>query len=63
MVEVIRRVKPVHIAIQPQLGDIDHKASLRAMERWAAEVVPAIEEELGQPLARMNATAADRKAG
>lgn len=62
MVDVIRRVKPVHIAIQPQLGDIEHKASLRAMERWATEVIPAIEKELGRPLAEVNATAADRKA-
>ena len=54
MVDVIRRVKPVHIAIQPQLGDIDHKQSLKSMERWATEVIPAIEKELGQPLAEVN---------
>jgi alkanesulfonate monooxygenase SsuD/methylene tetrahydromethanopterin reductase-like flavin-dependent oxidoreductase (luciferase family) len=51
MADVIRRVRPVHIAIQPQLGDIEHKASLRSMERWATEVIPAIEKELGRPLA------------
>jgi len=54
MVDVIRRVKPVHIAIQPQLGDITHKQSLKSMERWAAEVIPAIERELGQPLSEVN---------
>ena len=54
MVDVIRRVKPVHIAIQPQLGDIDHKQSLKSMERWATEVIPAIEKALGQPLADVN---------
>ncbi len=54
MVDVIRRVKPVHIAIQPQLGDITHKQSLKSMERWATEVIPAIEEELGQPLSEVN---------
>jgi hypothetical protein len=54
MADVIRRVKPVHIAIQPQLGDIDHKASLKSMERWAGEVIPAIEKELGRPLAEVN---------
>jgi alkanesulfonate monooxygenase SsuD/methylene tetrahydromethanopterin reductase-like flavin-dependent oxidoreductase (luciferase family) len=54
MADIIRRVRPVHIAIQPQLGDIEHKASLRSMERWAAEVIPAIEKELGRPLAEVN---------
>lgn len=54
MVDVIRRVKPVHIAIQPQLGDITHKQSLKSMERWATEVIPAIEKELGQPLSEVN---------
>ena len=57
MVDVIRRVKPVHIAIQPQLGDITHKQSLKSMERWATEVIPAIEKELGQPLSEVNTPA------
>ena len=58
MVDVIRRVKPVHIAIQPQIGDVEHKQSLKSMERWATEVIPAIEKELGQPLAEVNRPAA-----
>jgi hypothetical protein len=35
--------------IHTQVGDMDHKKSLQAMELWATEVVPGIMKELGMP--------------
>ncbi|MDB5512148.1 MAG: class flavin-dependent oxidoreductase [Enterovirga sp.] len=49
MVRSIRAMKPVHVMIQTQVGDMDHRKSLAAMELWMSEVVPGIMRELGQP--------------
>jgi alkanesulfonate monooxygenase SsuD/methylene tetrahydromethanopterin reductase-like flavin-dependent oxidoreductase (luciferase family) len=48
MVRTIRALNPVHIAIQTQVGDMEHKKSLESMELWASEVVPAVMREIGQ---------------
>jgi len=51
MVRIVRELDPVHIAIQPQVGDMDHKKALDSMELWASEVIPAVLREIGRSLA------------
>ncbi|RUZ71533.1 LLM class flavin-dependent oxidoreductase [Mesorhizobium sp. M7A.F.Ca.US.006.01.1.1] len=48
MVRMIRAMKPVHIMIQTQVGDMDNRKSLESMELWMTEVVPGIMKELGR---------------
>ena len=50
MVRTIREVKPVHIAIQTQVGDMEHRKSLQSLELWATEVIPGVLKELGDPV-------------
>ncbi|SLN41995.1 LLM class flavin-dependent oxidoreductase [Oceanibacterium hippocampi] len=47
MVRLVRELRPVHICIQPQVGDMDHKKSLASMQLWAEEVIPAVLREVG----------------
>ena len=47
VVRMARELKPVHIMIQTQVGDMEHKKSLGAMELWAGEVIPGVMRELG----------------
>src|SRR3546814_1413010 len=47
MVRTIRELKPVHVMIQTQVGDMEHNKSLGAMELWATEVIPGVMKELG----------------
>lgn len=47
MVRDIKALRPTHIMLQMQMGDMDHKAALRSLELWATEVIPGIEKELG----------------
>lgn len=54
LVDLITKVRPTHIAIQPQLGDISHRDSLDCMELFMSDVVPGIEKALGRPLAEIN---------
>jgi len=49
IVRIARELKPVHITIQTQVGDMDHKKSLASMELWAGEVIPGVMRELGMP--------------
>ncbi len=42
MVELIREVRPYHLALYCQLGDLPKRLAMRSMERFMAEVVPAI---------------------
>jgi alkanesulfonate monooxygenase SsuD/methylene tetrahydromethanopterin reductase-like flavin-dependent oxidoreductase (luciferase family) len=49
MVRTIKELKPAHMMIHTQVGDMDHKKSLQAMELWATEVVPGFMKELGMP--------------
>lgn len=51
MVRIVRELDPVHIAIQPQVGDMDHRKALASMELWASEVIPAVLKETGRDLA------------
>jgi alkanesulfonate monooxygenase SsuD/methylene tetrahydromethanopterin reductase-like flavin-dependent oxidoreductase (luciferase family) len=47
MVRMIRELKPVHVMIQTQVGDMEQKKSLGSMELWATEVIPGVMRELG----------------
>ncbi len=51
MLRIVRELDPVHIAIQTQVGDMDHKKSLASLELWATEVIPGLRRELGLPVA------------
>lgn len=48
MVRIVRELDPVHIAIQPQVGDMDYHKAMASMELWANEVVPAVLRETGR---------------
>jgi alkanesulfonate monooxygenase SsuD/methylene tetrahydromethanopterin reductase-like flavin-dependent oxidoreductase (luciferase family) len=54
-VEEIRQARPVHIAAFFQVGNFPHAQAMRSIERFATEVVPGIERELG-PLAQFDHT-------
>jgi len=43
----IKALKPVHVMIQPQVGDMDFAKSTASLELFAREVVPLIEEQMG----------------
>jgi alkanesulfonate monooxygenase SsuD/methylene tetrahydromethanopterin reductase-like flavin-dependent oxidoreductase (luciferase family) len=47
VVRMIRELKPVSLAIQTQLGDMEHKKSLASMELWTSQVIPGVMKELG----------------
>ena len=47
VVRMIRELKPKHLAIQTQLGDMEHKKSLQSMELWTGQVIPGVMKELG----------------
>lgn len=40
-------LKPKHIAIQTQIGDVDQKAMLRQIELWGTRIIPAVRKALG----------------
>jgi len=52
VVEIVRRVRPCHLALYFGIGRIEQAKVLRSMERFAAEVLPAVEKEVG-PLAQV----------
>jgi alkanesulfonate monooxygenase SsuD/methylene tetrahydromethanopterin reductase-like flavin-dependent oxidoreductase (luciferase family) len=54
MLEEISILRPKHIALQTQLGDIDQKTMLRQIELWGEKIIPAIRKEVES----MNAVAA-----
>jgi alkanesulfonate monooxygenase SsuD/methylene tetrahydromethanopterin reductase-like flavin-dependent oxidoreductase (luciferase family) len=54
MAEEIRRAAPCHYLLQFQAGDSPRALALRSIERFAAEVRPMLEKELG-PLERIGA--------
>jgi alkanesulfonate monooxygenase SsuD/methylene tetrahydromethanopterin reductase-like flavin-dependent oxidoreductase (luciferase family) len=43
----IRSMRPVHIALYFQVGNYEHARAMRSMERFAEEVIPLVERELG----------------
>lgn len=47
VLRIVREMRPVHFMIQTQVGDMDHRKSLGAMELWSQEVMPAVMRELG----------------
>ena len=47
----LTEVRPDHMAIYFQVGDMELKPVLGSMERWMGEVVPGIEKALGRPIA------------
>ncbi len=47
MVRLVRELNPVHVAIQTQVGDMEHEKSLHSLELWATEVMPAVLKEAG----------------
>ncbi len=54
-VQTIRRVRPVHIAMFFQVGNFPHDKAMRSLERFAEEVVPGVEKEIG-PLSAYDPT-------
>ncbi len=48
MVNDIRALRPNHISMITQIGDMDHKTSMRALETWMTRVVPLVEAELAK---------------
>ena len=59
VVRMIRELKPMHLAIQTQLGDMEHKKSLQSMELWAGQVIPGVMKELGLTRERLAVAATD----
>lgn len=51
MVRELRIVKPVHVAIQTQVGDMDHQTILRQLELWSKVIIPTIQQELARDTA------------
>lgn len=47
MLAEIEILKPKHIAIQTQLGDLDQTMMLRQIELWGTRIIPAIRKALG----------------
>ena len=56
MTEEIRRAQPCHYLLQFQAGDSSQNLALSSIERFAAEVRPLLEKELG-PLERIGGAA------
>ncbi len=51
MLEEISILRPKHIALQTQLGDLDQKTMLRQIELWGERIIPAIQKEVGASMA------------
>lgn len=47
MLEEISILRPKHIALQTQLGDLDQKTMLKQIELWGDRIIPAIRKEVG----------------
>jgi alkanesulfonate monooxygenase SsuD/methylene tetrahydromethanopterin reductase-like flavin-dependent oxidoreductase (luciferase family) len=48
MVNDIRALRPDHVAINTQIGDMDQKVMLKSMETWMTRVAPLVEKELAK---------------
>lgn len=46
LVADIRAVRPVHVALQTQVGDFDHPAMLKQLELWSKVIIPAVQQEI-----------------
>lgn len=47
LLEEISILRPKHIAIQTQLGDVDQSMMLRQIATWGEKIIPAIQKEVG----------------
>ena len=45
--DIIRRVKPVHMALYFTIGNISHTRAMKSIETFGSQVIPAIEKEIG----------------
>lgn len=50
IVEEVRRVNAFHMALYMHVGYFPLEKSLRSIERFATEVIPLVEKELGEPV-------------
>lgn len=46
LVADIRAVRPVHVALQTQVGDFDHQLMLKQLELWNKVIIPAVQKEI-----------------
>jgi len=46
LVADIRAVRPVHVALQSQVGDFDHQLMLKQLELWNKVIIPAVQQEV-----------------
>lgn len=53
LTEEIRRARPSHMMFHFQVGASDHRQALETIERFATDIRPAVEKELG-PLEKLN---------
>lgn len=60
LVRDIRVVRPHHVAIHTQIGDLGHAAMCKQLELWANKIIPAVQEEVAKfdPYVRVSSVAA-----
>ena len=58
LLEEIEVIKPTHIAIQTQLGDLDQTMMLRQIDLWGEKIIPAVNKALGSGTAQLHVQAA-----
>lgn len=51
LLEEISILKPKHIAINTQLGDLDQRTMLKQIELWGEKIIPAVQKEVGTSMA------------
>jgi alkanesulfonate monooxygenase SsuD/methylene tetrahydromethanopterin reductase-like flavin-dependent oxidoreductase (luciferase family) len=62
MVRELRIVKPVHVALQTQVGDMGHQTMLQQLELWSKVIIPGIQQELKRDPGPLAAPAAEKVA-
>lgn len=58
LVADIRAVRPVHVALQTQVGDFDHQIMLKQLELWSKVIIPAVQQEIANDKPHVPAAAA-----
>jgi alkanesulfonate monooxygenase SsuD/methylene tetrahydromethanopterin reductase-like flavin-dependent oxidoreductase (luciferase family) len=58
LLEEITILRPKHIAIQTQLGDVDQSMMLRQIELWGEKIIPTVQKELQHHTSSERAVAA-----
>lgn len=46
LIRDIKVVKPAHIAVQTQFGDLDHATMLKQLQLWSTEIIPTVKAEI-----------------